>query len=117
MLPTMALSGELVIESHLGSPQKFKRGDLAIFVSPMEPGRRVCKRIIGLPGDIVCVDPTGLVAPSTEHVVVPKNHFWMSGDNAAFSRDSRTYGPVSMSLVRGRMIARVSYFSMDCMLS
>jgi inner membrane protease subunit 1 len=60
-----------------------------------------------LPGDVVCVDPTGQLAPSTEHVVVPKGHIWVSGDNAADSRDSRMYGPVPMALIHGRLFARV----------
>lgn len=112
MLPTLANEGELVIEDRLTYrlyPNTLSRGDIITLESPLEPGRIICKRVIGLPGDIVCVDPTGERAPSTEHVTVPKNHIWISGDNAAFSRDSREYGPVSLSLVRGRIIARVSY--------
>jgi len=77
------------------------------FVSPLDPTRVVCKRILGLPGDIVCVDPTGELAPSSEHVVIPKGHLWFGGDNAAWSRDSRDYGPVSIALVRGRLVAKV----------
>jgi inner membrane protease subunit 1 len=61
-----------------------------------------------LPGDVICVDPTGQLAPSTEHVVVPKGHIWVSGDNAADSRDSRLYGPVPMALIHGRLFARVN---------
>jgi hypothetical protein len=30
------------------------------------------------------------------------------GDNAAYSRDSRDYGPVSMGLIQGRLYARVN---------
>ncbi|KAI0321687.1 LexA/Signal peptidase [Amylostereum chailletii] len=114
MLPTMAESGEVVIENRLSvrlNPRKFRRGDLVTYESPLEPGRRVCKRILGLPGDIVCVDPTGMKAPSTEHTVVPTGHIWAIGDNAAMSRDSRDYGPVSMSLIRGTLWARLYPFS------
>ncbi|KAF9457091.1 peptidase S24/S26A/S26B/S26C [Collybia nuda] len=110
MLPTLAHEGEIVIEDRLTYrifPQRISRGDLVTLKSPLEPGRIVCKRIIGLPGDIVCVDPTGAKAPSTEHVVVPKGCVWVSGDNAIVSRDSRDYGPVSMSLIYGRLIAKV----------
>jgi inner membrane protease subunit 1 len=111
MLPTLASSGELVIENILTYrlfPNDLKRGDLITLKSPLDPSRIICKRILGLPGDIVCVDPTGISAPSTEHVIVPKGHVWIIGDNAAYSRDSRTYGPVSMSLIRGKLYARVS---------
>ncbi|KAF8807584.1 LexA/Signal peptidase [Phlegmacium glaucopus] len=110
MLPTLAVSGEVVIEDCISvrlNPEKLHRGELIILKSPLDPQRTICKRIIGLPGDTVCVDPTGRLAPSTEHVLVPKGHIWISGDNAAESRDSRLYGPVPIALVHGRLYARV----------
>ena len=110
MLPTLAEQGEIVIEdclTHRLNPNGVSRGDLVTLRSPLEPSRIICKRVIGLPGDIICVDPTGVKAPSTEHVMIPKGHVWISGDNAAFSRDSRDYGPVPMSLIQARLVARV----------
>ncbi|THH30084.1 hypothetical protein EUX98_g4116 [Antrodiella citrinella] len=106
MLPTLANSGEWIIQSQVSDPHKLSRGDLVIYASPLHPKRIVCKRLLGLPGDVVCVDPTGDMAPSTEHVIVPKGHMWMIGDNSEFARDSRTYGPVSMALVKGKLVAR-----------
>ncbi|KAG2129963.1 peptidase S24/S26A/S26B/S26C [Suillus clintonianus] len=111
MLPTLDNSGEMAIESilpHRLFPSQLGRGELVTLRSPVNPSRVICKRVIGLPGDVVCVDPTGLKAPSTEHVLVPKGHIWVAGDNAAWSTDSRDYGPVSMALVRGRIAVRVS---------
>ncbi|KXN89847.1 Mitochondrial inner membrane protease subunit 1 [Leucoagaricus sp. SymC.cos] len=119
MFPTLADSGELVIEDRLTLllfPDRIARGDLVVLKSPIMPQRTVCKRVLGLPGDIVCVDPTGDKAPSTEHIMVPKGHIWISGDNAPYSRDSRDYGPVSMSLLQGKLLMRVSgrYCTMTC---
>jgi len=114
MLPTMAVDGEAVIENRLSfrlNPGCLKRGDLVTFESPLTPGRLVCKRLLGLPGDTVCVDPTGLKVLSSEHVVVPKGHLWLMGDNADLSRDSRDYGPVPLSLVRGTLWAKVYPFN------
>jgi len=111
MLPTLDNSGELVIESilpHRLFPNHLARGELITLTSPVNPSRIICKRVIGLPGDVVCVDPTGIKAPSSEHVVVPKGHIWIAGDNASWSTDSRDYGPVSIALIRGRIAARVS---------
>lgn len=111
MLPTFGVNGEGAIEEFLTkkfSPSTlFTRGTLLTFHSPLDPDRYVCKRLIGLPGDVICVDPTGQYCPSDQHVVVPKGHVWVIGDNAAYSRDSRTYGPVPMGLIRGRIVARV----------
>lgn len=110
MLPTISAEGELVLDNKLVCrlfPERLGRGDIVTFVSPLDPQRTVCKRILGLPGDTICVDPTGEKAPSTEHVIVPTGHLWVSGDNAAWSRDSRDYGPVPMALMRGRLVAKV----------
>lgn len=107
MLPTMDAAGEAVYENRLISPSSLKRGDLVTYISPMDPTRVVCKRLLGLPGDVICVDPTGVFAPSTEHVVIPKGHVWFIGDNAEMSRDSRQYGPVPMGLIRGKLIAKI----------
>ncbi|KAF8640681.1 hypothetical protein AX17_000337 [Amanita inopinata Kibby_2008] len=108
MLPTLAEGGELVIEDRLTYRfRSIERGELVTLKSPLDPSRIICKRVIGLPGDTICVDPTGEQAPSTEHVVIPQGHIWISGDNVAYSRDSRIYGPVSMSLVQGRLTYRV----------
>lgn len=107
MLPTMNITGESVIELKWIDVNRLSRGDLVTYISPLDPSRPVCKRITGLPGDTVCVDPTGQYAPSTEHVVVPRNHIWVTGDNLPYSRDSRMYGPVPLGLVRGKLWARV----------
>ena len=109
MLPTMAIEGELALDWKWINVNSLRRGDLVTYISPLDPALPVCKRITGLPGDVVCVDPTGTFAPSTEHIVVPKNHIWVTGDNLACSRDSRSYGPVPLGLVKGRLIARVSF--------
>lgn len=108
MLPTMNASGDWVLENRWVNWKQIQRGDLVTVRSPLDPNRLICKRVIGLPGDIICVDPTGQYAPSTEHVVIPRYHVWLSGDNAAWSQDSRKYGPVSMALLKGKLVARVS---------
>ena len=110
MLPTISLEGELVLTVKLMCrlfPERLSRGDIVSYVSPLDPQRIVCKRILGLPGDTICVDPTGEKAPSGEHVIIPAGHFWMGGDNAALSRDSRDYGPVPIALMRGQLVAKV----------
>ena len=70
--------------------------------SPSNPAHTAIKRIIALPGDRVttrspCLQPTQ---------VVPWNHIWVEGDadDPRKSLDSNTYGPVSMSLISGRVV-------------
>ena len=85
MLPTFEATGDVVLEDrlsvHLGAP--LARGDLITFVSPADPAHLVCKRVLALAGDTVCVDPTGRVARAGHagHVHV----FGAQGDRGASS--------------------------------
>ncbi|KIW21164.1 signal peptidase I [Exophiala spinifera] len=37
-------------------------------------------------------------------VQVPEGHVWVAGDNLAYSRDSRFYGPLPMALIQGKCL-------------
>lgn len=93
-----------------------RRGDVVVFRSPAD-GRTVVKRCAALPGDRVePIDGGLLVAgrlvplePSQAFhfgsaVVVPPGRFFALGDNPRASVDSRDYGPVPFSALRGRVI-------------
>lgn len=104
-------------------------GDLVVATSPSDPSRTVCKRILGMPGDTVLIDPRDMSADASQllamhfeagsgvipflrmhtdrTVTVPPGHVWLSGDNLANSTDSRNYGPVPMALIKGRVMARL----------
>ncbi|KAI8096789.1 mitochondrial inner membrane peptidase complex catalytic subunit [Halteromyces radiatus] len=104
MLPTFNMTGDIMLIEHIS--QRFKSlqtGDVIVCISPSVPGRAVLKRIIGMPGDNICVDPT---APDRKFLDVPEGHVWIGGDNLSNSTDSREYGPVAMGLIRGKVIAR-----------
>lgn len=71
--------------------------------SPANPSHTAIKRVVGLPGDRIttrdpCMKPTQ---------IVPFNHVWLEGDadNPKKTLDSNTYGPVSISLITGRVMA------------
>lgn len=123
MLPTMLGTTEIILENTWTLRRNrfnIQRGDLVTHRSMYDPTKYVCKRVIGLPGDTVCVYPekalnlTDQVKPGywseVDHVIVPAGHVWVSGDNALNSRDSREFGPIPMGLVRGKVFARVQYF-------
>ena len=65
MLPTLPADGSILVVSALaywrpkwmGGNRRPERGDLVTFPSPSNPEYAVCKRVVGLPGDIVEVEP------------------------------------------------------------
>ncbi|AES93821.2 putative signal peptidase I [Medicago truncatula] len=76
---------------------KFSHGDIVIFSSPSNFKETHIKRIIALPGE-------WFVNRHNQDVLkVPEGHCWVEGDNAASSTDSKSYGPVPLGLVRGRV--------------
>jgi inner membrane protease subunit 1 len=97
-------------------------GDVITFVHPMQPQNRGCKRVVGMPGDWICVqtpsredeeeenkeeaEGTGGVVRD-EMFQVPAGHCWVVGDNVEWSRDSRLFGPLPLALVRGKVLAVV----------
>lgn len=71
--------------------------------SPANPSHIAVKRIVALPGDrIFARSPY-----AKDSQIVPFNHVWLEGDadDPRKSLDSNTYGPVSMNLVTGRVLA------------
>ncbi|KDO47223.1 hypothetical protein CISIN_1g028706mg [Citrus sinensis] len=76
---------------------KFSHGDVIVFCSPSNHKEKHVKRIIGLPGDWIGT-------PMTNDVVkVPNGHCWVEGDNPSSSLDSRSFGPIPLGLVKGRV--------------
>jgi nickel-type superoxide dismutase maturation protease len=80
MSPTL-LPGDRLLVARWG---RMRHGDLVVFEDPQLHGRFLVKRVAArLPGAYVVI-----------------------GDNAALSRDSRSFGPVSAGLVVGRVVWR-----------
>src|SRR5687768_16252780 len=115
-----------------------ERGDIVVFKFPEEPERDFIKRVIGLPGDTlelrnqtVSINGRALTEPYTHYlfppaaegqmncdlrrkygpVTVPDGHYFMMGDNRDDSQDSRFWGFLPQSYVKGR--ALFIYWSFD----
>ncbi|OJD15437.1 signal peptidase I [Emergomyces pasteurianus Ep9510] len=82
--------------------RSLRRGMVVTFPSHLNPSQTTIKRIIALPGDRVI--PRNRTEASAH--IVPWNHVWVEGDvaDAKKTMDSNTYGPVSMSLISGRVM-------------
>uniref|UniRef100_A0A5B7A4T0 Mitochondrial inner membrane protease subunit 2 n=1 Tax=Davidia involucrata TaxID=16924 RepID=A0A5B7A4T0_DAVIN len=76
---------------------KFSHGDVIIFCSPNDHKERHIKRITALPGDWI------KTPYSNDVLKIPEGHCWVEGDNSASSLDSRSFGPIPLGLVRGRV--------------
>lgn len=103
-----------------------KRGEVIVFISPPERGKSYVKRIVGLPGDKMEIkhgsvlingqqisDPYisrnfyynfGDYAQENRAIEVPKDSYFVLGDNSASSRDSRYWGFVPSKDVLGKAI-------------
>ena len=93
-------------------PTELQRGMIIVFYAPHNPDKVAVKRIIGLPGDRVTPLPEAPAYPSKSSespndsaVTIPWNHLWVEGDSSdpAQSIDSNWYGPITQSLVIGRV--------------
>jgi signal peptidase I len=127
------------LERALLPMRSIQRGDIIVFKFPEEPDRDFIKRAIGLPGDTIelknqtvlvngqpLAEPyaTYLFPPADETqtdsfdirrkygpVTVPAAHYFMMGDNRDDSQDSRFWGFLPESYVKGR--ALFIYWSFD----
>jgi signal peptidase I len=116
--------------------REIARGDIVVFKYPEEPDRDFIKRVIGLPGDRLEVrkqkvfindapieEPYAHVAPTARPltqadlredygpVTVPRDQYFMMGDNRWNSQDSRFWGFLPKSYVKGQ--ALFIYFSFE----
>jgi len=118
MRPTLQ-DGEYILVNKLayqtGEP---KRGDIVVFVFPVNPQEDLIKRVIGLPGESVAVH-NGIVSvngvPLTEPYIaappayddewiVPEGQLFVLGDNRNDSRDSHQWGFLPVENVIGRAV-------------
>lgn len=105
-----------------------KRGDVIVFIAPTNKEKDYIKRVLGLPGDTVSIsngdvylnakkfDESAYLKSEVktygqnflhegESVVVPKEQYFVMGDNRPFSADSRDFGFIKKDAIVG-----LSYF-------
>lgn len=120
MLPTIPARHSYTLSSLWHRQGRGVRlGDVVQIKHPHFQGSLAGKRVVGLEGDFVVRDRdgSGVVGgigdgkgegeEEPRLIRVPEGHVWLAGDNLAWSRDSRFYGPVPMALIRGKMLCIV----------
>lgn len=114
MLPTLNYAGDFVhADKTCRRGRRCQVGDLVVAVKPTDPEQRVCKRITGMAGDVVQVDPSSAgtgddgqdAQQQQQYIKVPEGHCWVTGDNLSESLDSRSYGAMPLGLIKGRIFA------------
>ncbi|MCC6869981.1 MAG: signal peptidase I [Burkholderiales bacterium] len=120
MWPTLR-PGQLVFTRSVRHGRPIRHGDIAV-VQSAELGRRIVKRVVGLPGDRLALGSGGLVrngVPVVEPYViraggqrgswlVPEGHCFLLGDNRAASSDSRCWRQpfARLDSIVGRVVDR-----------
>jgi len=135
MDPTL-LAGDRILVGKTVTARAPKRGDLIVFGSPENPKKEFIKRVAATGGDTLEIRDKVLFVnkePVTEKYVshteretlsgdlsprdnfgpvkIPRGFLFLLGDNRDRSYDSRFFGAVAQSLVRGTV--RSIYFSWD----
>jgi len=128
MRPTLLVGDRLIVDRKIYKEVKPKRGDLITFEFPKDPSKDFIKRVIGLEGEKVEIisnkiyindelidDPWGYYESSGQTkylrelenfgpVVVPEHSLFVLGDNRHNSMDSRFFGFVHFSKVKGKAL-------------
>jgi signal peptidase I len=138
MEPTTAVGDQVLVERLTLLSRLPRKGDVVVFsaaeLAPSFPGAEFVKRVVAVPGDRVAV-LEGLVfvngqdayawklngrpadsgpraaALANDDLLVPAGGYFVLGDNAADSEDSRTWGYVPAKNIIG--IARLRYWPLQ----
>ena len=115
MLPTFKEEQKVRIWDH-HSPKRF---DVVVFQPTEEGEPEYLKRVIGLPGETISYRKGLLyindrVVPDTfsketedfewsaiQEDVIPTDHYFVLGDNRMVSKDSRSFGVISIKQIKG----------------
>jgi signal peptidase I len=123
MSPTVQAGAVLLVDKvtyHARSPH---RGDVVVTADPRS-GQSIVKRVVAVGGDSVGIDNGVLVVNGSTVIedyidntnmdgfyfgpdVVPAGHVFLLGDNRDTSEDSRTFGPVAVDDLEGRVLATI----------
>ena len=128
MVPTLEVHDRVLVNKLSYKLHDVHRGDIVVFKTP--PGvdrsfKDLVKRVIGLPGETiearkghVYINHKLLKEPylprgtftdfyGLKSYKIPKDSYWVMGDNRTNSRDSRFFKAISKKLIVGRVFIRI----------
>ncbi len=120
MEPTLMVKDRLIVNKFIYRLIRPHRGDIVIFKSPFKDGKDFVKRCIGIPGDTlrivdgnVYINNKLLIVPGTNiqfdtfnlpPITIPKDQYFVMGDNRSNSYDSRFWGFVPRKDIIGQAL-------------
>jgi signal peptidase I len=123
MIPTLENNQYLAVNKLGYRLHKPQRGDIIVFRDPKDDERKLIKRVIGLPGEVVeirdgqvLVEGRPLREPYIEAppgysytpILIPEDQYFVMGDNRNNSSDSHNWGTLPREMIVGK--AWVSYW-------
>ena len=119
-------NGDRVLISNPLLTGKIKRFDIVVIIPPRIPGKKLIKRIIGLPGEVieikngnVMIDHCPLSEPflkekgdvmfrslNMDPRKIPSGSYFLLGDHREKSTDSRKFGPLNKKSIVGKILFR-----------
>jgi signal peptidase I len=126
MAPVLEPGERIIILKLSLKKNDLRRFDIVVLDKPNDPGRKIIKRIVGLPGETIAVrensvtiDGRALAQPflkrdgrgpitafQQDPLVIPPDYYFVIGDNRDRSIDSRMFGPVHRQHILGKAILR-----------
>lgn len=123
MQPTIAIHDRLIVE-RIGPRDPVELGQIVTFRSPDDDGPDLVKRVVAVPGDVVefrngyfyvnGVPTPAPGLPPVQHgfknylLKLAPNQYYVLGDNRANSHDSEDFGPITRSMINGKVVYRYS---------
>lgn len=125
MRPTMDIGDYFISNMHPFAKTKPDYGDIIVFSNPQNKANDLVKRVVAIPGDLVEIKDKKLFVngklqnePYVIHLdpesnaqrddygplAIPVDTYFVLGDNRDNSFDSRFFGPVSVSDIKGKAL-------------
>lgn len=136
LMPTLLIGDRIFVNVEHFKTNEIKRGDMIVFRYPENPQKDFLKRVIAIGGDeiesrdkIIYINGSKINEPYIQHtdesilsheigprdnfgpIEVPRDKFFVMGDNRDQSHDSRFWGVVDISDIKGK--ALYTYWSWD----
>ena len=121
MVPTILVNDRLYVEKLTPRFGTLQRGMIVTFLAPEQTGRKdyLVKRLIGLGGDVISISGGQLyvngkaveepylnepMLSDFPELTVPEGKLFLLGDNRNHSQDSRSWGSIDESCVKGQAL-------------